>query len=80
LEKLIAEPPTGAVTMPAVHVVEALDGSAIVISTGRLSVKAISEEGVTLSELVIVKVSVLTLPGPMVWGENALEKMIGDSD
>ena len=71
--KLIAVPPSIAVSMPSVQLVTAFAGVARVTPAGRLSVKARSVAGV--ASLVIVKVSLDILPGPIESGEKFLEKL-----
>jgi hypothetical protein len=66
-------PPSGALTIPSIHVVDALAGLAITTPFGSGSVKAKSSTGEGI-KLVMVKVSVETLPGPIVSGENVLVK------
>ena len=61
------DPPSGAVTTPSIHVVTALAGVAMVVPAGRLSVNARSLTGDELP-LVMVKVRVAVLPGPIVAG------------
>ena len=73
-------PPSGAESVPLVprsQLVDALAGSARVIgpgTIGRTSVKARSVTGDTLP-LVMVKVMVLTLPGPIVLGVKTFDKV-----
>ena len=52
-------------------------GSARVMPAGSVSVKARLPAGAGSPWLSIVNVSVLTVPGPMVEGEKALEKVGG---
>ena len=73
----IVLPPSGALTEPS-QVVEAFAGLAIVTPVGRESVKLKLLTGSLFAELSIVKVSELTLPGPMVAGEKALLSPIGE--
>jgi hypothetical protein len=73
LVKIMVPPPSGALTIPSVHVVNALAGLAITTPLGSGSVKAKSTTGAGL-KLVMVKISVETLPGPILSGENVLEK------
>lgn len=76
--KVIVSPLAGAMRRGApLQVVEALAGSAMVTGpgkTGKVSVNDRPVTGVALP-LVIVKVIVLTLPGPMVLGVKTLEKV-----
>ncbi|MEZ5584471.1 MAG: hypothetical protein R3F37_18430 [Candidatus Competibacteraceae bacterium] len=72
-------PPSGAVRVPPrspMQSEEAFAGLAIVTAAGRLSVNARPVAG-TESLLVIVKVNVLTLPGPMVLGKRFTESWLG---
>lgn len=71
--KLIEVSASGALTIPSVHVVDALAGLAITTPFGRGSVKAKSSTGEGL-KLAMVNVSVETLPGPIVSGTNVLVK------
>lgn len=69
---VIVEPPSGAViepVRPGSHVVVTLAGSAIVTPAGKLSVNDNPVTG-DAEPLVIVKVIVLTDPGPIVLGVN----------
>jgi hypothetical protein len=72
-EKTMVLPPSGALTVPP-QLELLLAGEAIVIPAGNTSTKAMSSTGIP-SGLIIVNVSVLTLPGPIVLGENDLENV-----
>jgi len=72
---VIVVPPSGAVRVPP-QVFERKAGAAMVSAAGRVSVNARSVSGCGLSE-VIVNVSVLTLPEPMVPGLKVFEKETG---
>ncbi len=79
--KVMVPPPAGAVTTPRRQVVEALAGVAMSTSpgiVGSTSVNAMSVIG-TVSVLVMVKVSVETLPGPIVSGVKTLVKVGGEA-
>ena len=69
----IVSPPSGAVTVPS-QPLTTLAGDAIAMfgKSESVSLNARPVVGVALSVLSIVNVSVLTLPCPIVSGENAL--------
>jgi hypothetical protein len=72
-EKEIVVPPAGALIIPSKHEVVRIGTSAMVTPAGRLSVKA--RLVTTAAELlVMVKVSRLLLPGPIVAGVKLLLK------
>jgi hypothetical protein len=75
LLKEIVVPPAGAVTTPLVQVVPAAAGVAMVTPAGRTSLKARFMTPVECALLLMTKVSVLTLPGPIVAGEKLLVKV-----
>ena len=73
---LIVLPPSGALSVLVslrIQVLDALAGLAMVTPAGSVSLKARSS-ACSASSLVMVKISVLTLPGPMVSGLKALLK------
>ena len=72
--RLMVDPPSGASNnwLSPLQVVAAFAGVAIMTPDGRVSVKARSDAALLGSLLVISKVSVLMLPGPMVPGLKAL--------
>ena len=73
--KAIVPPPFGAATVPRqLTPVVTLAGEAMVIPAGRTSVKATFS---TEIDVVMVKLSVLALPGPMVSGANDLAIVTG---
>jgi hypothetical protein len=74
--KVIVPPPSGAVRVPP-HVELALAGVAIVTPAGKVSVNASRVAG-DAAPLMISKVRVLTLPGPIVVGPKDFEKDGGD--
>ena len=76
LLKEITLPPAGALTTPVTTVQSdsTFDGSEMVIPAGSVSVKAILSTGDEL-RLVIVKVRVLTLPGPIESGLKVFTKV-----
>jgi len=71
---VIVPPPSGAVSVPPLQFVEAIAGSAIVTPAGSTSVKSNIVTPEALPVLSMLNVSVLTLPGPIVAGENDFEK------
>ena len=72
--RVIVPPPSGAVCVPRQEL-ETKAGAASVTPDGRVSLNANWLAGALDSALLIVKVSALTLPEPMVAGVKAFEKL-----
>ena len=72
--KEIVPPPAGALTVPRLQELVIPGALAMTTPAGKTSVKARSETGVP-EPLVMVKVTLLALPGPMVLGANVLERV-----
>ena len=70
----IMEPPSGAVNVPVLFEMLVLAGAAITTPVGRLSVKATSLAGFDELLLSMVKVKVLTEPGPISSLSNSILK------